>query len=87
MSISSSDGSVSEIVRLLYAVWCSAIIYSSGSQSEAYRPCVGGGALEMGPSERVVRLFTIEMALDQTLGNWYHFFKPTHRINNLLTVR
>jgi hypothetical protein len=31
------------------------------------------GALEVGPSERVVYLFTIEVTLDQTLGNWYHF--------------
>jgi hypothetical protein len=31
------------------------------------------GALEVGPSERVVR--------------WYHFIKPIHRIKNLLTVK
>jgi hypothetical protein len=36
------------------------------------------------PSERVVRLFTIEVTLDQTLENWYHFIKPIHRIKNLL---
>jgi hypothetical protein len=38
------------------------------------------GALEVGPSERVVRLFTIEVTLDQILGNWCHFIKPIHRI-------
>jgi hypothetical protein len=41
----------------------------------------------VGPSERVVRLFTIEVTLDQTLGNWYHFIKPIHRIKNLLTAK
>jgi hypothetical protein len=40
----------------------------------------------VGPSERDVRSFTIEVTLDQTLGNWYHF-KPIHRIKNLLTVK
>jgi hypothetical protein len=42
-----------------------------------YRPL---GALEVGPSELTVRLFTIEVTVDQTLGNWYHFIKPIHRI-------
>jgi hypothetical protein len=45
------------------------------------------GALEVGPSEPVVRLFTTEVTLDQTMGNWYHFIKPIHRIKNLLTVK
>jgi hypothetical protein len=44
-------------------------------------------ALEVGPSDRDVRFFTIEVTLDQTLGNWYHFIKPIHRIKNLLTVK
>jgi hypothetical protein len=35
-------------------------IYTSGSHSGLYRP----GALEVGPFERVVRLFTIEVILD-----------------------
>jgi hypothetical protein len=47
----------------------------------------GKGALEVGPSERVVRLFTTEVILGRTLGNWYHFIKPIHRIKNLLTVK
>jgi hypothetical protein len=47
----------------------------------------GKGALEVGPSERVVRLFTIEVILDQTLKNWYHFIKPIHRIKNLQIVK
>jgi hypothetical protein len=41
----------------------------------------------MFPSEHVARLFTIEVTLDQTLGNWCHFIKPSHRIKNLLTVK
>jgi hypothetical protein len=41
----------------------------------------------LGLSERADRLFTIEATLDQTLGNWFHFIKPTHRIKNLLTVK
>jgi hypothetical protein len=45
------------------------------------------GALELGLSERVVRLFTIEATSDQTLGNWYHFIKAIHRIKDLLTVK
>jgi hypothetical protein len=44
------------------------------------------GALQVGPQERVVRLFTIEVTLERTLWNWYHFIKPIHRIKNLLTV-
>jgi hypothetical protein len=47
----------------------------------------GGGVLEVGPSESVVCLFTVEVTLDQTLGNWYQFIKPIHRIKNLLTVK
>jgi hypothetical protein len=35
------------------------------------------GALEMGLSERVVHLLVVEMTLDKTFGNWYHFIKPT----------
>jgi hypothetical protein len=42
-----------------------------------------GKALEVGPSEHVVRLFTIEVTLDQILGNFYHFIQPIHRIKNL----
>jgi hypothetical protein len=42
------------------------------------------GALEV---DRVVHLLKIEVTLDQTLGNWYHFMKPIHRIKNLLTVK
>jgi hypothetical protein len=34
-------------------------------------------ALEVGLSERDVRFFMMEETLDQTLGNWYHFIKPT----------
>jgi hypothetical protein len=40
------------------------------------------------PSESVVFLkVTIEATVDQTLGNWYHRIKPTHRIKNLVTVK
>jgi hypothetical protein len=38
-------------------------------------------------SERVDSLFTIEVTLEQKLGNWYHFIKRTHRIKNLLTAK
>jgi hypothetical protein len=44
------------------------------------------GALVADPSKRVVRSFTSEVTLDQTLGNWIHF-KPIHRITNLLTAK
>jgi hypothetical protein len=40
--------------------------------------------LEVGPTKLIVYLFVIEVALDQTLGNWYHFFKPIQHIKNLL---
>jgi hypothetical protein len=66
---------------------------SSGSQSGLYRPLgvtkrqeCDWGSLNMGPSERSVHLFTIEMTLDQTLGNWHHF-KPIHPIKNILTKK
>jgi hypothetical protein len=45
------------------------------------------GLLEVDFSEPLVRLFTTEVSLEQTLGNWYQFTKPTHRIKNLLTVK
>jgi hypothetical protein len=45
------------------------------------------GALEVGSSEHIVHLFTVEMTLDQTLGNWYHFIKPIHHMKNLPTVK
>jgi hypothetical protein len=56
-----------------------------GLSREALR---GKEALEVGPlpPERVVRFFTTQVTLDQTLGNWYHFIKPIHRIKNLLAV-
>jgi hypothetical protein len=47
----------------------------------------GRGALEVGPSKRIARLFTMEVAVDRTLGNWYHFIKPIHRTENLLKVK
>jgi hypothetical protein len=40
----------------------------------------------MGPSERLVPLLTTEVTLDQTLGNWYHFIKPIHRIRIFFLV-
>jgi hypothetical protein len=65
--------------------------YRSGSQSGLYSPWgaveLPKGSLEVGSSERVVRLFTIEVTSDQTSGNWYHFIKPIHRIKHLLTVK
>jgi hypothetical protein len=47
----------------------------------------GNGALVLGPTARVLRLFVIEVALDQTLGNWYHFIKPIRRVKNLIIVK
>jgi hypothetical protein len=52
--------------------------------SEGYE---ANGAPVVGPSERVVRLFTFDASLDQTLGNWYLFIKPIHRIKNSLRVK
>jgi hypothetical protein len=43
--------------------------------------------LDAGPSESVVRLFTTEVTLDYTLGNWYHFIKAIQHIKNLLTLK
>jgi hypothetical protein len=49
------------------------MLYNGGSQSGLYRPRRGSGltrgAMEVGPSERLVRLFTVEETSDQTLGN------------------
>jgi hypothetical protein len=44
-------------------------------------------ALEVGPSERAIRLFTIEVTLDQILGDWYLSIKRIHHITSLLTVK
>jgi hypothetical protein len=60
---------------------------NTGSQSGLYLPNWGQGVLEVGSSERVVHIFTIEVTFDQTLQNWYHFKKPIHRTENLLTVK
>jgi hypothetical protein len=46
-----------------------------------------GEGLEVGPSERVVLLLTIQLTSDQTSGNWYRFIKLIRRIKNLLTVK
>jgi hypothetical protein len=62
-----------------------------GSQSGLYRSTLAGakgqGALEMGLSELGVRLFAIEVTLDQASRNWSHFIKSTRRIENLLTLK
>jgi hypothetical protein len=44
------------------------------------------GMLEVGPSQRVVRLFLIEVTSDQKMGNWYCFIKTIHCIEILLAV-
>jgi hypothetical protein len=41
----------------------------------------------VGPFESVFHLFTIEVTLDRTLGNWYHLIKSNHCFKNLLTVK
>jgi hypothetical protein len=45
------------------------------------------GALEVGHSMCTVRLFTIEVTVEQALGNWYHFIKPIHSLKNFLKVK
>jgi hypothetical protein len=47
----------------------------------------GEGELEVGPSERVDRLLTTGVTLDQTSVNWYHAIKPIHPNKNLLRMR
>jgi hypothetical protein len=49
-----------------------------------YKGAAGGSGVA--PSEHVL-LFTTEVTLDQTLGNWYQFIKPIHRIKNLLILQ
>jgi hypothetical protein len=76
------------------------MFYEIGSEIGLYHP--PGGALrskgwqdahrgeeelDLGPSDRVVLLFTKEVTLYETLGNCYHFIKPIHRIKNLLSVK
>jgi hypothetical protein len=46
----------------------------------------GKRVLEVGPSEDVVLLLTIEVTLDQILGKWYYVIKHIHRIKDLLNV-
>jgi hypothetical protein len=43
------------------------------------------GALLVGPSKHAY-LFAVELTLDLTLENWYHFIKPICHIKNLLTM-
>jgi hypothetical protein len=56
-----------------------------GSAPRGKRTAGGGGALEVGPAERGVRLVTNDVTLDQTSGNWHHFNNLIHRIQNILT--
>jgi hypothetical protein len=37
------------------------------------------GALDEGSSEVIIRIFTDEETLEQTLETWYHFSKPIHK--------
>jgi hypothetical protein len=37
------------------------------------------GLQEVGLSEGTVRLFTTEVTLNQTSGNWHHFIKPIYK--------
>jgi hypothetical protein len=66
-------------------------VHGSQRLSTAVVPKVGctapWGVLEVSLFERIVHLFIVEVTLDQTLGNWYHFIKPIHHIKNLLTVK
>jgi hypothetical protein len=50
-------------------------------------PAEERGRLELGPSDRVLRLFTNEVTLCQTVGNGYHINKPIRRIKNVPTLK
>jgi hypothetical protein len=67
-------------------VGCTALWGAMGLPKGALKGKGRQGVLEVGPSNRIVRLFMIEVTLDQTLGNWYHFIKPIRRVNYLLIV-
>jgi hypothetical protein len=54
-----------------------------GVQDQWYCPL---GTVEVGPSQRLVHLFTIEVTSDQTSGNWYHFINLIRRITVASTV-
>jgi hypothetical protein len=46
-----------------------------------------GGRWRWAPPSVLLAYLRLEVTLDQTLGNWSHFIKPIHRIENLLTVK
>jgi hypothetical protein len=46
----------------------------------------GRGVLEVGPSQRVVRIFPIEVTSDQKIGNWYCFMKLIQCFKILLAM-
>jgi hypothetical protein len=50
-------------------------------RSKGQKGDAGGGHIRARCS-----LICEEMTSDQTLGNWYHFIQPIHRIKSLLTV-
>jgi hypothetical protein len=75
-----------EYISVVPKLGCTAPWGAMGLPKAALKGKGRRGVLEVGTSNRIIRLFVIEVALDQILGNWYHFIKPTHRINNLLIV-
>jgi hypothetical protein len=44
------------------------------------------GALQVGPSQCVILIFTTLVTLDETLANWYYFIKPIHSMVSYFTV-
>jgi hypothetical protein len=68
-------------------VGCTALWRAVGLPRGLLRGKGWQGTLDVDPSEGTVRLFTIEVTSDQTLGNWYHVTKPIHGIKNLVTVK
>jgi hypothetical protein len=67
--------------------WSNSVVPKVGCTTPLGAVQLPRGVLKVGPSKCDVRLFMTEVTSDQTLGNWYHFIKPSHHIKNLLTVK
>jgi hypothetical protein len=60
---------------------------ASWGRWEAVRSKRVAGGVDDGPYKCLVRLFTTEAILKQTLGNSYHFIKLIYRIKDALTMK
>lgn len=92
VSVSSVESSVGLRPKTIFGIRQALILLCVPRVFYPFLPKAGctaswGGALEVGPSERVFRVFTIEVTSAHTLGNWYQFIKPTLRVKNLLPVK